>query len=66
MVLDFLLTFIHEQLWPKPTGEGPYALDTMRQLRARLGEVKALIKQRPQRLKQELQPVASHTVQCPE
>ncbi|MET8901436.1 hypothetical protein [Streptomyces sp. NPDC004538] len=66
VVLDFLLTFIHEELWPKLTSEGPYVLNTMHQLRTRLGEVKALVKQRSQRLEKELQPLAGHTVRCPE
>ncbi|MFG3263396.1 hypothetical protein [Streptomyces bobili] len=65
-VLDFLLTFIHKELQPKLTSEGPYVKTAMEALRNRLGEVKALVKQRSQRLEGELKPLVGHTVQCPD
>jgi hypothetical protein len=66
LVLDFLLTFIHAELRPVLTSEGPYVETTLGQLSTRLGEVKALVKQRSQRLVKELEPLADRAVQCPE
>ncbi|WP_158933375.1 hypothetical protein [Streptomyces sp. KE1] len=65
-VLDFLLNFIHEELRPVLSSEGPYVEDTMGELRTRLGQAKALVSQRLNRLQGELQGAGDYTVQCPE
>lgn len=65
-VLDFLLNFIHEELRPVLSKEGPFVETTMDDLRTRLGQVKALVKHRVQRIEGELRPFAGHTVQCPD
>lgn len=66
LVLDFLLNFIHEELRPVLSKEGPFVENTMNALRARLRQVKSLVKQRSQRLEAELKPLADRTVQCPD
>ncbi|MFE2628931.1 hypothetical protein ACFXDP_13480 [Streptomyces sp. NPDC059374] len=66
LVLDFLLTFIHEELRPVLSSEGPFVETTMDRLNARLLEVKSLVKHRSQRLMQELAPLSDRTIQCPE
>ncbi|MET8270738.1 hypothetical protein [Streptomyces sp. NPDC005096] len=65
-VLDFLLSFIHEELRPALSSEAAYVKATMEQLSTRLGQVKALVKQRSQRLERELRPLADRVVQCGE
>ncbi|MGI5255641.1 hypothetical protein [Actinacidiphila glaucinigra] len=64
VVLDFLLSFIHEELAPALSSEAAYVKATMDQLSARLGQATALVKQRSERLEGELRPLADRVVQC--
>ncbi|MEU6261565.1 hypothetical protein [Streptomyces sp. NPDC047043] len=65
LVLDFLLTFVHEHLQPALTKDGPYVHETMEKLGARLASINALVRQRRGRLKQELESVQERVVDCP-
>lgn len=66
LVLDFLLTFIIEHLQPVLTSEWAFVEIRMEQLGGQLLKVKALVRERSQRLETELKPLAGRTVQCPE
>ncbi|MBT2234409.1 hypothetical protein [Nonomuraea sp. NEAU-A123] len=65
-VLDFLLTFIHEQLQPDLQGtEEAHVADGMELVRGRLHQIRTLVTTRMKRLRPELQPYAAQTLKCP-
>lgn len=66
LVLDFLLNFIHRELRPALSKEGPFVETTMDQLRTRLLHIKALVSQRSARIEEELKHLVDRTVECPE
>ncbi|MDX2554742.1 hypothetical protein [Streptomyces stelliscabiei] len=66
LVLDFLITFIIDHLQPVLTSELAYVENKMEELGGELRNVKALVRERSQRLETELKPLAGRTVQCAE
>ncbi|MFD9575359.1 hypothetical protein ACFWBI_36770 [Streptomyces sp. NPDC059982] len=67
-LLDFLLTFVRDELWQsKPRGSSPHLrlYEEMRQVSKGLSDIKMYLTVRWSNLRAELEPLKDQTVQCP-
>ncbi|MFJ2752797.1 hypothetical protein [Streptomyces sp. NPDC087297] len=65
-VLDFLISFLDEELFPRLSDDERYGFETdMERIRGGLRQIKAFVKKRLQRLQGELAPLTERTTECP-
>ncbi|THA33730.1 hypothetical protein [Streptomyces sp. A1547] len=65
-VLDFLISFLDEELFPRLSDDERDGLEAeMERIRGGLRQIKAFVRKRLQRLKNELAPLAERTTECP-
>ncbi|MER6253546.1 hypothetical protein ABT224_19545 [Streptomyces sp. NPDC001584] len=65
-VLDFLVGFLDDELFPRLSAEERDAVEVeMERIRGGLQQIKAFVKKRLQRLNRELAPLTSRTTECP-